>query len=94
MLFRSLGEFPALQRRILENAASYVKPGGLLVYSTYTIEKEENSKQMEDFLLRHREWKQNGFAHPRTGEIVNELQLYPQRDRVDGFYITVLQKDV
>ena len=88
-----LGEFPALQRSILENAASYVKPGGLLVYSTCTIEKEENSKQIEDFLLRHREWKQNGFAHPRTGETVKELQLYPQRDRVDGFYLTVLQKD-
>ncbi len=40
----SLQEVAALQRRILTNAAEYVKPGGTLVYSTCTINKEENAK--------------------------------------------------
>ncbi len=88
-----LREFPALQQKILDNASRYVKPGGVLVYSTCTIEDRENRILIETFLQNHREWKQTGFAHPRTKKTVKELQLYPQRDGVDGFYLTVLQKD-
>ena len=87
-----LKEFPPLQRTILKNGARYVKPGGILVYSTCTLEEEENGKQVERFLLQHKEWTQIGFKHPRTGETVKELQLLPQRDGVDGFYLTVLRK--
>lgn len=39
---QSQRELVRLQRRILENAAAYVKPGGILVYSTCTIGREEN----------------------------------------------------
>ena len=87
-----LKEFPPLQQKILENGAAYVKPGGVLVYSTCTIEEEENQKQVARFLARHKEWEQPGFSHPRTGETVKELQLLPQRDHVDGFYLTLLRK--
>jgi len=89
---KDLQEFPPLQYKILENASRYVKPGGILVYSTCTLEDQENRKQTERFLQAHGDWKQPGFPHPRTREVVKELQLYPQRDGVDGFYITVLQK--
>ncbi len=41
----SLQEVAVLQRRILANAAMYVKPGGRLVYSTCTINKAENEEQ-------------------------------------------------
>lgn len=90
---KGLQDFPPLQRKLLENGAEYVKPGGILVYSTCTIEDNENRKQIADFLAQHKEWKQCAFPHPRTGEPVNELQLLPQRDGTDGFYITVLQKE-
>ena len=90
---KSLQEFPALQQSILENASCYVKPGGFLVYSTCTLEEEENGKQTNRFLKNHKEWKQTGFSHPRTKAVVKELQLYPQRDGVDGFYLTLLQKE-
>ena len=82
-----------MQQNILENAGRYVKPGGVLVYSTCTLEEEENGKLIRRFLQNHREWKQSGFIHPRTGKTVKELQLYPQRDSVDGFYLTLLQKE-
>ena len=88
----SLQDFPALQRIILENASQYVKPGGVLLYSTCTTEEMENGKQAEQFLQSHRDWMQIGFFHPRTGAPLKELQLYPQRDGVDGFYLTLLQK--
>ena len=90
---KGLKEFPPLQRKLLENAAAYVKAGGTLVYSTCTLEENENRKQIADFLAKHREWKQSLFPHPRTGERIKELQLLPQRDGVDGFYLTVLRKD-
>lgn len=90
---KDLREFPVLQQRILENASRYVKTGGFLVYSTCTLEENENGKQIENFLQSHREWKQAGFVHPRSKEVVKELQLYPQRDGVDGFYLTLLQKE-
>ena len=90
---KDLREFPVLQQRILENASRYVKTGGFLVYSTCTLEENENGKQIDNFLQNHREWKQAGFVHPRSKEVVKELQLYPQRDGVDGFYLTLLQKE-
>ncbi len=90
---KGLQDFPALQYTILENACRYVKPGGVLVYSTCTMEENENGKLIERFLKSHKEWKQTGFPHPRTKQSVKELQLYPQRDGVDGFYLTVLQKE-
>ena len=91
---KGLQEFPALQQKILENAGQYVKPGGFLVYSTCTLEEKENGKQIEIFLQNHKEWQQTGFVHPRTKAVVKELQLYPQRDGVDGFYLTLLQKKI
>ena len=90
---KDLREFPVLQQRILENASRYVKTGGFLVYSTCTLEENENGKQIDNFLQNHREWKQAGFVHPRSKEMVKELQLHPQRDGVDGFYLTLLQKE-
>lgn len=88
----SLASFPALQKAILDNGARYVKPGGFLLYSTCTIEPAENQLQIADFLKRHPDWQLAGFPHPRTGERVKELQLYPQRDGIDGFYLALLQK--
>ncbi len=87
-----LKTFPPLQLAILENAVQYVKPGGRLVYSTCTIEQSENHYLIEEFLAKHPDWKREGFVHPRTGKTVDELQLLPQVDNVDGFYICALVK--
>ena len=88
----SLAWFPPLQKSILEHAASYVKPGGFLLYSTCTMEPDENQRRVRSFLKEHPQWKWAGFSHPRTKERVEELQLYPQRDGIDGFYLALLQK--
>lgn len=84
--------FPPLQLAILENAAQYVKDGGLLVYSTCTIEQSENHYLIEEFLQKHQEWQRSEFKHPLTQKLVAELQLLPQNDGIDGFYICALQK--
>ena len=89
---KDLKLFPPLQLAILEQAAKYVKVGGRMVYSTCTIEQSENHYLVEEFLTKHPEWQRVPFVHPRTGEEVTELQLLPQVDEIDGFYICVLER--
>ena len=89
---KDLKLFPPLQLAILEQAAKYVKEGGRMVYSTCTIEQSENHYLVEEFLAKHSEWQRVPFVHPRTGEEVAELQLLPQVDEIDGFYICVLER--
>lgn len=84
--------FPPLQLAILQNAAQYVKDGGRLVYSTCTIEQSENHYLVEEFLAKNSGWRRAAFTHPVTGEPVEELQLLPQKDGVDGFYICALER--
>lgn len=89
---KDLKVFPPLQKAILQNAARYVKPGGRLVYSTCTLEQAENNLLVSEFLKANTEFEYSGFRHPLTGETINELQLLPQRDNVDGFYICVMRR--
>ena len=89
---KDLKLFPPLQLAILEQAAKYVKDGGRMVYSTCTIEQSENHYLVEEFFTKHPEWQRVPFVHPRTGEEVTELQLLPQVDEIDGFYICVLER--
>ena len=89
---KDLKLFPPLQLEILSNAAQYVKAGGRMVYSTCTIEQSENHYLIEEFLANNPAWHRVPFAHPLTGEMVEELQILPQVDGIDGFYICVLEK--
>lgn len=84
--------FPPLQLQILNNASKYVKNDGLLVYSTCTIEQAENHYLIKEFLTANPQWSYAGFKHPLTGEHINELQLLPQQDKIDGFYICALKR--
>ena len=52
----SLEELPGLQKRILQESAKLVKPGGRLVYSTCTLNPHENGEVAEDFLKNHPEF--------------------------------------
>ena len=52
-----LVELAQLQRELLDAAAAIVRVGGVLVYSTCSLENEENDKQIQAFLERHRHWR-------------------------------------
>lgn len=75
------GEITALQTKILENGAKYLKDGGVLVYSTCTVEKCENEEVINKFM------KNNGGF-----EKMYEKAFYPHIDKTDGFYICKLRK--
>jgi len=90
-----LGEFPPLQRRILENAAACVKGGGILLYSTCSVMPEENDDVVEAFLERH-----PGFAPARPAadfpaEVLDPkgfLRTFPHRHGTDGFFGALLRR--
>lgn len=73
-------ELVVTQRAILENALPCLKPGGRLIYSTCSIEADENERQVEAFLADHPEFKLTGT-----------LQALPFRDGTDGSYAARLE---
>ena len=90
-----LAGLPQVQGTILDNAAGYVKPGGVLVYSTCTILDRENRGVTDAFLAAHPEFRRESFLLPGpAGEIPEgQITLWPQVHGTDGFYICKLRKD-
>ena len=83
------------QYDLLEKAAKLVKPGGVLVYSTCSIEPEENSEIVLNFLEKHREFNSESTAGIFPPEIVDEfgfVQTFPHRDHMDGAFAAKLVK--
>ena len=76
-----------------ENAASYVRPGGTLIYSTCTVLPEENQEVVTWVLKEHPEFPLTPFVLPAPiGGCDGHLTLWPQRWGTDGFYICRLEK--
>ena len=79
----SEAELASLQRKMLSVVWRYVKPGGKLVYSTCTINREENEENAAWFQEEHPDFR-----------LVSEEQLLPGQQAGDGFYIAVfVRKD-
>ncbi|WP_409341072.1 16S rRNA (cytosine(967)-C(5))-methyltransferase RsmB [Paenibacillus sp. MBLB4367] len=93
-----IADICGIQHAILESVHNLLKPGGLLVYSTCTIERSENEEMVERFLASHPEFSLEAFpsgALPvglaetgRTGMV----QLLPHHYHSDGFFIARLRK--
>lgn len=71
-----IGELTDIQSSILKNASKYMKAGGVLVYSTCTVDPAENSEIVDAFLK-----ESTGFTKEK------EISLDPVSDGTDGFYI-------
>lgn len=77
---KQLKELVELQRQILSTAHRYVKKGGTLLFSTCTINKEENYENVKWFLANHPEFK------------MESQRLFLQGvDKCDGFYYAVIK---
>ncbi len=86
-----------LQLKILKNAASYVKPGGYLLYSTCTIDPRENGGVVEAFLAQNSSFQLVDIPKEYSQYIPGEhegktLQLYPHIHNTDGFFAAKLFK--
>lgn len=91
---QQLAELPALQLEILCSAAQAVRPGGILVYSTCTILREENQSVVEAFLTAQPSFalEDAGGLLPGEKQEAAMVQLLPQRDGTDGFFIARMRR--
>lgn len=83
---------PSLQAKILQNASRYVKPGGVLVYSTCTILARENEAVVQAFLEQNADFSLLPWAHPVCGETHGMQTLLPCTHETDGFFIAKMRK--
>ena len=85
------------QRKIIENAAKYLKVGGRMVYSTCTLFKEENEDVVNDFLVKNDGFtleKIDGLDRIDGGKYKNNdgrIQILPHEE-YDGFFIAKLKR--
>jgi len=91
---RDLEALTALQRDLLEAAATLVRPGGLLVYSTCSLEPEENEKQVRAFLAAHPEFRMEPSDTVERAMLNEEgmLVITPQDYGFDGAFGARMRK--
>lgn len=95
---RRLEELVRLQRELLDAAARLLRPGGMLVYATCSLETEENEEQVESFLARHPEFDRlppfdSGLPEDVIGED-GALVVRPWQYGSDGSFAVRLEKGV
>ena len=76
-----LAALPKLQLKILKSAAKSVKVGGVLLYSTCTLEKAENTSVINKFLQSNKQF-----------ELESDKTLLPHVDHTDGFFIAKMKR--
>ncbi|MDO4988363.1 MAG: RsmB/NOP family class I SAM-dependent RNA methyltransferase [Synergistes sp.] len=84
-----------LQIRLFERAVNFVKPGGLVLYSTCSIFRSENEKVVADVIARHQELIELNPTHAakflKKGKPYGTI-VFPALPWVDGFYMALFKK--
>jgi 16S rRNA (cytosine967-C5)-methyltransferase len=90
-----------IQNALLERTCGLVRPGGWLIYSTCTVNRDENDHRLTDFLLRHPEFEWEPGFFRRLPEALKQcrvtpdssmVQLFPFQFDTDGFFIGCLRR--
>jgi 16S rRNA (cytosine967-C5)-methyltransferase len=90
-----IGELVSLQSALLDSAVALVRPGGRLVYSTCSLEPEENGRQIVSFLERHPEFMHRGCPGDVPQNYVDAmgfLSITPFAHGMDGMFGARLEK--
>lgn len=96
---QDLKRLSVIQQDLLESVSSLVKKGGILVYSTCTVDREENEETIRSFLAKHPQFEGDATLGSRMPPALRkitgfDLQVFPQDFDSDGFYIAALRKKV
>ncbi|MBE9170415.1 16S rRNA (cytosine(967)-C(5))-methyltransferase [Pleurocapsales cyanobacterium LEGE 06147] len=89
-------ELSLLQRELLKQAATWVKPGGILVYATCTLNPQENEEVIQSFLETYSNWAiepplPSSPAYSfKTSE--SWIKIFPHQHHMDGFFMVKLRK--
>ena len=92
----SVQELSQLQRELLDQAITWLKPQGILVYATCTLHPAENEQQIESFLARHPDWQilppaaESPLAAFATSS--GWMKVLPHHHHMDGFFMVRLQR--
>jgi 16S rRNA (cytosine967-C5)-methyltransferase len=91
---KNIPELVKLQERALELGASFVRPGGCLVYSTCTLNPDENERQVEKFLAQNKRFELVDAAGVIPSGYVESgmLKTVPFRHNMDGAFAARLQR--
>lgn len=85
----------SVQRNIMKNAAAYVKPGGILLYSTCTINKWENEDNLKWFLWNFKEFEMEPLNFGKVDNLIygegGSVTVLPN-ENMDGFFIAKLRR--
>jgi 16S rRNA (cytosine967-C5)-methyltransferase len=86
-------ELSAKQKRILTNAAAMVRRDGILIYSTCSLETEENETIASDFCKMHPDFAVSELNIPATLSASDGgFRIWPHRDDTDGFFVKAFQR--
>ena len=86
-----------LQKSILKNISNYLKPGGKLIYSTCSLEKEENQDVIDHFLKYKSDFELIGTNSLLPNNWVNSrgfMFSFPAKTNTDGLFAAVLRKKI
>jgi 16S rRNA (cytosine967-C5)-methyltransferase len=95
---KDIERLSTIQQDLLMSVSPLLKKGGILVYSTCTVDKEENENTVKTFLENNPEFEGDLSFKNRMPEAIQplitgfDLQIFPQDLGSDGFYIAVLRK--
>jgi 16S rRNA (cytosine967-C5)-methyltransferase len=86
---QDIANMAKMQARMIDRAARLVKPGGILVYSTCTIIRDENDQIVEEFLLRNSEFEidpADQFFDSKLASPRGYIKTYPDAENLDGSF--------
>ena len=89
-----------LQKQLINIGKQYVKPSGILIYSTCTIDPEENILLINEFLEENKDFKlvsiNDEFQYKEDLHTLDSgyIQLFPNIHNTDGFFIAKMKREV
>ncbi len=88
----NISALPSVQYDILKNSAKYVKKGGVLVYSTCTLNSAENEKNIKRFISENPSFMMEDFEIGNVKSKEGGYTFFPHIDLTDGFYVAKMRR--